>query len=150
MLKLYGGGTAASFVPGWAGASKEHYRLSPVTTLDNILADRFEGQRILFLIDVEGFELNVLRGAGRQIARNPPPVYFIEICIAEHQPGGVQINPDLINTFEFFWDSGYYAEKCGCESGDVSKTDVEMWSKGDNLPKTHNFLFRQRELPLQN
>jgi len=41
LMKLYGGGTAASLIPGWAGAAKEHYRWVSVVTLDTLLADRF-------------------------------------------------------------------------------------------------------------
>ncbi|MEI7849989.1 MAG: FkbM family methyltransferase, partial [Chloroflexota bacterium] len=60
LLKLYGGGTGASLVTGWGGANK-NYRIVPVNTFDNILADRFFGEKMLVVIDVEGFELNVLR-----------------------------------------------------------------------------------------
>lgn len=141
VLKLYGGGTAASLVEGWAGASREHYRLVPVTTLDNVLADRFDGEQLLILIDVEGFELNVLRGAVRQFARRPAPLWFIEICFDEHQPQGATINPNVLETFEVFWRHGYRAEKAGAESGPVSELDVRAWARGSELPQTHNFIF---------
>jgi FkbM family methyltransferase len=138
---LYGGGTAASLVSGWAGSSPRHFRMVPVTTLDNLLGDRFVGERILFLIDVEGFELPVLRGAIRQFTHRPAPAWFIEICIDEHQPGETQINPDLVSTFEVFWEHGYAAARAGCESGHVTRDDVERWAMGRDLPATHNFLF---------
>lgn len=143
LLKLYGGGTAASFVSGWAGAPEDHCRVVPVTTLDAVLADRFAGERLLILIDVEGFEFNVLQGALRQLNRHPAPVWFVEICISEHQPGGVQANPNLMKTFEIFWRHGYRAEKAGCESGLVESGDVDRWAEGRQLPGTHNFLFRR-------
>lgn len=142
LLKLYGGGTAASFVPGWAGGSKAHYRVVPVTKLDNIMADRFAGKRMLILIDVEGYELNVLRGAVGQLTREPPPIWFVEICINVHQPDGQKINPKLVETFELFWQHGYTAERAGCESGVISEADVRLWAKAERLPRTHNFLFR--------
>ena len=145
VMKLYGGGTAASLVEGWAGAAREHYRLVPVSTLDNVLGDRFAGEKILILMDVEGFELNVLRGALRQFTRKPAPVWFIEICIDEHQPSGVRINPNLVGTFEIFWRHGYHAEKAGSESGAVSEADVRAWAAGNQLPKTHNFIFRRAD-----
>ncbi len=143
VLKLYGGGTAASLIEGWAGASREYYRLVPVSTLDIVLGDRFAGEKILILMDVEGFELNVLRGALRQFTRKPSPVWFIEVCIDEHQPNGVRINPNLIETFGMFWRHGYRAEKAGSESGAVSEADVRAWAAGNQLPKTHNFIFRR-------
>lgn len=138
---LYGGGMAASLITGWAGSSPVHFRMVPVNTLDNLLSDRFPRERLLFLIDVEGFELNVLRGAVRQLSHRPSPVWFIEICINEHQPGKTQINPNLIETFEIFWQHGYTASKAGCEFGSITRDDVNNWAKGENLPITHNFLF---------
>lgn len=143
LLRLYGGSTGASLVTGWAGTSNEHYRIVPVNTFDNILADRFSGEKLLVVIDVEGFELNVMRGAIRQLMRNPSPIWFIEICINEHQPMGVAVNPKLLDTFRIFWEHGYRAEKVGCEAGPVSESDVRMWASGRNLPQTHNFLFRR-------
>ena len=143
--KLYGGGTAASLVAGWAGANAAHYRVVPVTTLDHLLGDRFAEKRLLILIDVEGFELNVLRGASRQLARRPAPVWFVEICIDEHQPQANEINPNLQEIFELFWLHGYAAEKAGCESGAVTAENVRAWTVGHNLPGTHNFVFRAIE-----
>lgn len=139
---LYGGGTGASLITGWAGSSPRHFRMVPVNKLDNLLGDRFSGRNLLFLIDVEGFELNVLRGAVRQFSRRPAPVWFIEICINEHQPGSDRINPNLMETFEIFWRHGYTAVKAGGESGPVSRDDVKQWMKGENVPKTHNFVFK--------
>lgn len=145
VMRLYGGGTGASLVEGWAGAAREHYRMVPITTLDNVLGCRFPSERILILIDVEGFELNVLRGALRQFTRKPSPVWFVEICIDEHQPSGVRINPNLAATFEIFWHHGYLAEKIGADSGPVDGPTVLAWAVGNQLPKTHNFIFRRAD-----
>jgi FkbM family methyltransferase len=150
LLRLYGGGTAASFVPGWAGAQSGYFQIVPVTTLDAILSGRFDGERILILIDVEGFELQVLKGALQQICRTPAPTWLIEICINEHQPDGVRVNPNLQPTFQIFWDHGYSAETVEELPKSVSEKDVAEWVKGSNLPVSHNFLFRRQadHLPL--
>jgi len=142
LLKLYGGGTGASLVEGWAGADN-NYRIVPVNKMDNILADRISGKKALILIDVEGYELNLLRGATRQLASSPSPLWLVEICINQHQPKGTVINPNLLETFEIFWRNGYQAERFGSESGVVSNSEVIKWSTGKNLPLTHNFLFRR-------
>lgn len=141
--RIYGGGTAASFVPGWAGAKTDSYDLVPVNTLDNLIFNRFSGERMLILIDVEGFELNVLAGGDLLLQRNPSPVWFIEICINEHQPEQGAINPNLRRTFESFWRHGYTAEMAGNASGAVVESDVDDWMAGKNLPNTHNFIFRK-------
>jgi FkbM family methyltransferase len=144
ILKLYGGGTGASFVPGWAGGHTDTYRLVPVNTLDNILGARFSGKKLLILIDVEGFELQVLRGAVDQLSRKCPPDWFVEISINEHQPRSGSINANLWETFNLFWTAGYTAERAGTEEGMVvTRADVANWQKGQNLPGTHNFLFRK-------
>lgn len=141
LLKLYGGGTAASFIPGWAGAHSEVYRLVPVTTLDNVLSNRFLGKRLLIVMDVEGFELQVLQGAILQLARNPAPIWFVEICMSEHQPNGVKINPAVRATFELFEKHGYRAQLASDEASEVRRENWLDWSEGRNLPSTHNFLF---------
>lgn len=143
LLKLYGGGTGASLVEGWAGADNKNYRIVPVNKMDNFLADRLSGRKALILIDVEGYELNLLRGATRQLTSNPSPLWLVEICVNQHQPEGTTINPNLLETFEIFWENGYQAEKVGNETGIVSASEVHLWAKGKKLPLTHNFLFRR-------
>jgi len=143
LLRLYGGGTAASFVPGWAGAETQYFQTVPVTTLDAILSERFSGREILILIDVEGYELQVLNGAIGQLQRTPAPVWLVEVCIDEHQPDGVRINPNLLATFQVMWDHGYEAQTVEAEPKTISALDVVNWSNGLDLPATHNFLFRR-------
>ena len=144
LMKLYGGGTAASFVSGWAGAPDQYYEVVPVTTLDAILSSRFSEQQIFILIDVEGFELQVLSGALQQLDRTPAPIWLIEICIDEHQPSGISINPNLLSTFQVLWDHGYYAETVENPPKRVAIEDVTAWEIGKNLPATHNFVFRRQ------
>ena len=99
ILKLFGSGTAASLVDGWAGISTENSILVPVVTLDGILDGRFIDKSIFILIDVEGAELSVLKGALNTLQRNRKPCWLVEITITEHQPAGVIINPNLVATF---------------------------------------------------
>lgn len=149
LAKIFGGGTAASLLPGWAGSDKSRYSIVPTSTLDNVVGGRFEKRRLLILIDVEGLELSVLRGACKTLLRTPSPIWFVEICIDEHQPNGRAINPKLRETFKCFLDAGYTAEKAGCEIGPVTPADVELWQSGLNLPKTHNFIFRKITADIQ-
>ena len=59
-LRLYGGGTGASLVRGWAGISDVFRQTIPVTTLDTLLGGRFEGARLFVKMDIEGAERDVL------------------------------------------------------------------------------------------
>ena len=54
MKLLFGSGTGASFVQGWAGVSDRFYSVVPVTTLDVIVNTRFDNQELLIKMDVEG------------------------------------------------------------------------------------------------
>ncbi len=65
LLTLYGAsGPSASLVKNWAGYSSHFKKVVPVSTLDNILAGRFLGQRLFIKMDVEGAEYRVLKGRG--------------------------------------------------------------------------------------
>src|SRR4051794_38076068 len=92
LLTLYGAQTGASLVPGWAGVSTAFSRMVAVTTLDLIAGGRFQGQRIVVKIDVEGAEYGVLEGAPALLSRRPRPVWLIEVVRDLHRPGG---NPDF-------------------------------------------------------
>ena len=75
---LFGDSDTASLVPGWHGVAR-HFRQSvPVNTLDNLIATRWAGERLLIKIDVEGAEDQVLAGARQLIARQPHPYWLIE------------------------------------------------------------------------
>lgn len=140
LLPIYGGGTAASLIRGWAGAEKVR-QLVPVDTMDNLLGERFRGQRVLVLMDVEGFELQALKGALHLLEMSPAPDWMVEICIDEHQPEGRAVNPYLQETFGIFRELGYAARFVADPASIVSASDVALWSQGKSIPDTHNFFF---------
>ena len=138
--RLFGGGTAASFVPGWGGALDEHYEVVPVTTLDAIASSRFEGQPVFIKMDVEGFESDVLKGAERTLNMRPRPTWLVEICLDEHFPGG--LNRKFRDTFEMFWRQGYEARIADSEERPVTPEDVSRWAeKGCADFGSHNYVF---------
>jgi len=140
LAKIYGGGTGASLINGWNG--QKNYSFVPVTKLDNVLSGRITGEKILFIVDIEGAELNMLMGASRTIDLCDSSIWFVEITVKEHLPSGIDINPRLFETFKFFYDKDYVAitadEKLSVISLDQIKNIGE--SKIDNL-NTHNFIF---------
>ncbi len=140
LASLWGGGTAASLLKGWAGA-KNISQLIPVHTLDNLLSQRLVGQKILILMDIEGFELHALKGAQRLLEMNPSPTWVVEICINDHQPEGRRLNPDLQNTFLLFEKNGYKSELFTEPNKIISLSDVALWAKGQSLPNNRTFLF---------
>ena len=148
LLSLYGAsGPSASLVKNWAGYSSRFHQLVPVNTMDNILAGRFSGRRLVVKIDVEGAEFQVLCGAMAMIGRSPRPFWLVEICFREYHPTGV--NPDFLRTFELFWDHGY---DCYCADetcAPVSRADVQRWlATGVRDALTFNYVFVDQALCL--
>lgn len=142
VLKLYGGGTGASLVDGWAGADSDDFTLVPASTLDLTLHDRFSDQRVLIVVDVEGAEFSFLQGARHMLAREPKPIWMVEIAVEEHQPRGIAMNPRLLETFDIFWRSGYLAWTAGASPRPVKRAEVEaIIQSGRDTLGTHNFLF---------
>ena len=121
---LYGDGTGASLVTRWAGVSETWQRTIPLTTLDALLGGRFQGQRLVIKIDVEGTEDAVVAGATETLARRPPPLWLLEVCFTENFPSGV--NPRFREVFNRFWNAGYSVTSL--EAGrPVGKDDVARW-----------------------
>lgn len=150
ILKLYGSGTAASLLQGWAGISSAHWKFVPVVTLDGIMAGRFGGEEMLLLVDVEGAELQVLKGATGLLERTPKPVWVVEICIGEHQPGGLALNPHLAETFEMFWHHGYEVTTFDDHRRVVTREDIaRIIASGEDHLKVHNYLCMNLDQGLQ-
>jgi FkbM family methyltransferase len=142
VIEIYGGGTMASLVKGWAGTPEQYVTLVPSTTLDNALDTRFQGKRCFILVDIEGAEQLMLEGSSSIIDMVPRPIWMMEISISELQPKGISINPNLLSTFHIFWNNGYEAwtaaRQCRIIYPDEIKTIVET---GIDTLHTHNFLF---------
>jgi len=125
LRRLFGGGTGASFVAGWAATPERWSRTVPVTTLDIILGDRFTGIQLIIKVDVEGFELEVLRGAQQTLGMAPKPRWLVEICLGEYHPTGR--NREFEEVFEVFWRNGYVARTADPTRRPISREDVKRW-----------------------
>lgn len=125
VLEIFGGGTGASLVPRWAGTSGVLHNTIAVNSLDNVVGQRFADKRVLVKIDVEGAELDVLRGAQLLIDTHPAALWLLEICLTEHHPEG--INPHYLDTFRFFFERGYRAFAVDGGMKEVTPADVQRW-----------------------
>lgn len=140
---LYGGGTGASLLEGWAGASEVWKRTIALTTLDNVLGTRFPGKKLLVKIDVEGAEYGLLRGALATIGMQPKPTWLIEICLTENQSG---VNPDFRAIFDLFWDNGYEATNPGAPGRIITREEVDRWIKNRRRDYGYvNYFFTARK-----
>ena len=143
IIDLFGGGTGASLVPGWAGQSAKNVTRVQMSTVDTLLGARLTGKKCLVLIDVEGAELAVLRGASGLLANCPKPIWIVEIAVHEHQPQGTSINPHLVDTFELFCSAGYQAMTADASARPIDLAEVkQVASSGKDTLGTHNFLFQ--------
>ena len=77
-VDLFGDGDMASFDPEWQGVGKHFKQSVPAITLDELIGERWHGERLFIKIDVEGAEAHVLRGAKATLARDPRPYWLIE------------------------------------------------------------------------
>lgn len=137
MLILYGAsGPSASLISGWAGYSSRYQRVIPVNTLDTLLSERFSGKKLFIKIDVEGAEYNVLGGALKTLSISPKPNWFVEICLNEFHPGGINHNYEA--TFDLFWRHGYEARIANKEAALVTAKDIKSWGT-NKRPGMRNF-----------
>lgn len=146
LIEIYGGGTSASLIQGWSKTPAYYRRWVPVSTLDQVVGSRFEGRRCLILVDIEGAELSMLQGAKKLLTLSPKPVWIVEICITEHMPEGVQVNPHLLTTFRMFWEHGYEAWTCDKKKRRVDEAEIQLiLQTGKDTVKTHNFIFTSQQ-----
>lgn len=142
ILEMWGGGTGASLVKGWASIPLSYKTQVPVLSLDRVLGNTLYGKRLLILVDIEGAELMMLQGATQILVNEPRPIWMVEISTTEHQPAGTPINPNFAQTFEIFFSQGYRAFTADELSQEVTWETVTKVVAGHHQLKTHNFVFR--------
>ena len=140
IIEIYGSGTGASLVKGWAGGSEIYKTLVPCSTLDLNIAHRISGKKSLILVDIEGAESLMLEGAIQVLNSLPRPIWFMEIMIADHQPEGIKTNPNFQNIFELFNRHGYKAFAADLENREILLSEIpDILSQKISLG-IHNFI----------
>lgn len=141
LTSLYGGGTGASLISGWAGVSPHFKQTIPLSTLDIILGDRFVGKHMVIKMDVEGAEYVAILGAVNTLQAKPRPTLLVEITLSEHRQGAH--NPYFLSIFELFWNLGYQAKTVGMHSRKISRSEIEDYANTGIQPDwvTGNYLF---------
>lgn len=145
VVEIFGGGAQGSLIKGWGGRPNQYVTLVPSSTLDNVLGSRFKDKQCFVLVDIEGAEYAMLQHASSFIDRNPKPIWMIEISVSEHQPTMVTINPNLLATFQIFWDMGYEAWTADKHWRLVHFDEIErIVDGGTDTLSTHNILFIEK------
>ena len=89
----------------------------------------------------------MLQGASTYLDMNKKQIWLIEICVSEHQPNGIEINPNLLSTFELFWKRGYVALSISDNLKIVEKHEIKKIAKtGIDTLGGHNFLIVEENL----
>jgi FkbM family methyltransferase len=143
VLEIYGGGTGASLVKGWANIPESYKAIVPCSTMDTVLNTRLAGEKALILIDIEGAEKWMLEGANKLLANDPKPIWLVEIMSKDHQPIGVKLNPNLASVFQIFFQHGYQAFSADKDMRSISMVEVNSVVNGTTSFDMHNFVFRE-------
>ena len=75
LAKIYGAFSGASLIPEMTKKSNSMYQITQVFELSDF---RLSSEPTLFLIDVEGYELNVLEGARNHLADKSKNIWIVE------------------------------------------------------------------------
>ena len=145
ILQMWGGGTGASLIKGWASIPESYVTQVPILSLDRVLGDTLRGKQALVLVDIEGAEFMMLQGAKQTLLNDPPPIWLMEISSSEHQPTGVTINPRFADTFELFFEHGYQAFTANEADVEITTAMVKKALTGVEKFETHNFIFISRK-----
>ena len=104
--RIFGVGTGASLLRGWADNPDSLSQIVPVVRLDDVVTPPAKSERVLILVDVEGFEYPALQGATALVHADPKPVWMIEI--APDGTGAVK-SEAIQGTFDLMAAAGYTA-----------------------------------------
>ena len=144
VLPMYGASTGASLIYGWGGQKNKY--LVPISKFDNIAKSLVDNKSCLVLIDIEGAELNCLKGAESLLTSSKNNVFIVEILVKQHQPKGININPNLVETFNFMFSHGYEAFTADKSLRKVEPIELrEIASSEIDTLGTHNFIFTRNK-----
>ena len=139
-ITIYGEGTSASIVPGWAKNPSTLKHVVPIKKLDNILVNEKITSKSVILIDVEGFEFEVLQGAQKILESNDKPVIMLESGLTDHRSEG-GLNLKFLEIIKLISKNGYKifsVEDINFEiTEELVKKNIEQ---NKNQLGTHNFL----------
>ncbi len=141
ILEMWGGQGGASLIKGWASTPESYKRLVPVSTLDRVLYDKIENKRVLIVVDIEGGEFKMLKGANKVLENKVKPTWIIEIQSTDHQPNGLLFNPNYEKTFQLFHEKGYVPSYCLPDTFELKSSELKEIISGVRTALTHNYIF---------
>ncbi|NCB38064.1 MAG: FkbM family methyltransferase [Erysipelotrichia bacterium] len=140
LVDIFGEGTGASLIEGWAGVSSLMRETIPVNTLDSLIGSRLNGKKTVVKMDIEGAEYRALCGAKTMLEQFPKPIWLVEITLDDHRQG--KKNDNFQATFELFWEYGYEAYSIGSNPCHITRSKLDNYlTTGNKTNFETNYLF---------
>lgn len=125
---------------GDSDAADSGYETVPVTTLDDLLGERYSSSCKVIKLDVEGYELNVLKGATRTLASENLLAIIVEINGSSSRYSGT--DDEIVNFLQGMGFSSFKYDAIGRKVNGMAANQVMT---SENLIFTRN-LRRVEEL----
>ena len=139
-VTIYGEGTGASIIPGWAQNPSRLKHIVPMKKLDTILSNDKVTSKSVILIDVEGFEFDVLLGAENILGSPDKPVIMLESGLTDHRSEG-GLNLKFLEIFKFIVQNGYRVFNVKDINFEITQELIEKnIEQNEDQLGTHNFL----------
>jgi FkbM family methyltransferase len=108
-LEIFGFGTGVSFRKTWGGNVSKRRAIVMMDSLDSLLISEIPLENAVVKIDVEGFELLVIKGAINVIKTAKNSTFFVEISLLLDQNESVtkQAAPGVEQLISIFLSAGY-------------------------------------------
>jgi FkbM family methyltransferase len=138
-LLLYGGGTGGSLKGNISLAPEAEKQTVPVLSLNETI--ELNDSKSLILVDVEGYETEVLKGATKLFRNKTKPYWIIELT----KPGIDEVKePDFLAIFSYMDVVGYEAWHINDEIGNlipISADFAKLFETGQGDKMIINALF---------
>lgn len=147
-LEIFGFGTGVSFRKTWGGNVSKRRAIVMMDSLDSLLISEIPLENAVVKIDVEGFELLVIKGALNVIKTAKNSTFFVEISFLLDQNESVtkQAAPGVEQLISIFLSAGYGMFRISeLSSNLVLLNDQELDSLSRNLQNYggSNYVFKR-------
>lgn len=144
VLKIYHAATGSSFHSGWANNSKHFFNEIQIVTLDDFALNVH--QNILFLVDVEGFEADVIFGSKHTIQSVINQTWMVEIMTDSEYLKDKSISDKQLSMLSLFEKSDfevYYLVENRLHEISYELLKDSIINNNSNFG--HNFIFKKNK-----
>lgn len=141
-LKIYHASTGSSFINGWANNSHYFYNEANIMRIDDLQLMSY-GQ-LFFLVDVEGFESEVIDGAKLIIGSSLIQTWMIEIMTTDEYGAIEGFSDKQIKSVEFFENHSFELFRL-TENGirGIEYSELKYCISNRKAELGHNFIFKK-------